>query len=94
MTKLWKKLEEIQCLKTTQIITGEIEIDDGVKLEFYLFKLETDLYEIHTRGKVIQIQDVTLLDWLYWAYFEDDDICIENEDLVIDTEVLAVETIF
>lgn len=66
---------------------SQFEITDGVKLEFYLFKLETHLYEITVRGKIIPLEDVKIEHWLLWAYEEElKDIIIENEDLILDIE--------
>ena len=62
-----------------------IDITEGVEFEFYLFKLETDLPSITVQNRTISIENVTILDWLYWAYF-DDDVQIVNEDLVLDAE--------
>lgn len=61
-----------------------IEITEGVRFEFDTFRLEEHREFIEVQGQRIYWDDITILDWLIWAYPEeckDLGILITQEDL-------------
>ena len=74
-------------LKTNADNAVIFEITEGVEFEFYLFKLETDLWYIDVNNRRIELQDVTILDYLLWAYGDE---VLTQEDLTMEAEYAEV----
>lgn len=61
-------------------LKSQIETDEQTRFEFYLFKLETHRAFIELQGKEIPISDVTIEEYLQWAY----DFELTQEDLGVE----------
>lgn len=71
--------------KPSRAIYEFLDLTHSKFIEYEIWKLETDLYEIELYGMVIPLPQVNYLQWLEWHRVNELP-AIENVDITIDAE--------